>query len=142
MNSRSRAGIALSVPSAVLLSLILAAHTVAAALSQVSVGSWTHGGRPVADPVSFDSHAPRSSERIPALMYHRIACAPDWTKGPHRWVCPERFDATLALLKKNGWDTMTARQVSWRLKHGPTFPDKTFIIVTDDGKWGRPSAFC
>src|SRR5688572_3827225 len=73
-----------------------------------------------------------STERIPALMYHRILCAPDWTRGPHRWVCPEVFDATLRLLKDNGWDTMTARQVSLRLKLGLSFPPKTFVIVIDD----------
>jgi peptidoglycan/xylan/chitin deacetylase (PgdA/CDA1 family) len=79
-------------------------------------------------------HRPRH-EKIPVLMYHRIACAPDGHRAPSRWVCPERFDATLALLKESGWDTMTAREVSRRLKRRLPIPDKTFVIVIDDGRY-------
>lgn len=136
MTRRLSARTALSLPTAVILSLVL----VFAGQAMATTGSSTTSSSALrAEPwgggvVTGAELASAARERIPALMYHRIACAPPDTKGPHRWVCPEVFDATLRRLKENGWDTMTARQVSWRLKRGLRFPDKTFVIVIDDGK--------
>ena len=74
-----------------------------------------------------------SSQRVPALMYHRITCADSDTRLPHLWVCPGRLDKTLRLLKEHGWDTMTAERVASLLKSGGRIPAKTFVIILDDG---------
>lgn len=70
---------------------------------------------------------------VPALMYHRINCTPPGAPYPELWVCPQRFDDTLRLLKSNGWTTITANRLSYRMKRGLVVPHKTFVITIDDG---------
>lgn len=89
------------------------------------------GAAAAADPQpTLATHA---RDRIPVLMYHRITCPPPDARFPSLWVCPRRFDRTMAALKAAGWDTLTATQVANRLRIDYPIPDKTFVIVIDDG---------
>ena len=89
------------------------------------------GAAAAADPPpTLATHA---RERIPVLMYHRITCPPPDARNPSLWVCPWRFERTMAALKAAGWDTLTATQAANRLRVDYQIPDKTFVIVIDDG---------
>lgn len=113
-------------------SLPRASRTVSLAYLLVAVGA--SGMSLAASPAP--AAATHASERVPVLMYHQIRCATSETRLPHLWVCPAVFDATMAKLKANGWDTLTARQVANRLRLDIPIPAKTFVIVIDDGDRG------
>lgn len=73
--------------------------------------------------------------RVPVLMYHYVEC---WQHGDpwrKRWlyVCPEAFDAQMALLAARGWQTVTAPKLAAALRSGTCLPRKTFVVTLDDG---------
>jgi peptidoglycan/xylan/chitin deacetylase (PgdA/CDA1 family) len=72
--------------------------------------------------------------RVPVLMYHHITCWPGepWNNAG-LYVCPEAFDAQMARLKANGWQTVTTAQLAEALYSGTCLPPKTFVVTFDDG---------
>lgn len=62
---------------------------------------------------------------VPVLAYHRISCAPSGVPYPRLWVCPDRFDATLAPLKRDGWHSMRASEYSSLVEFGRPVPAKS-----------------
>lgn len=74
-----------------------------------------------------------TTARVPVLMYHRISCAERGALLPSLWVCPSRFDRHLRALREAGWRTITARRLMRHLKQGDAVPERTLVIVIDDG---------
>lgn len=78
--------------------------------------------------------APVTSYHVPILLYHVIAPISEAGDDlPHLVVDPALFDAQLALLKANGWHTITSVQFSADLYAKVAIPAKTFMITIDDG---------
>jgi peptidoglycan/xylan/chitin deacetylase (PgdA/CDA1 family) len=75
---------------------------------------------------------PGSVSRIPVLMYHEIADAADATS--YLAVPPAAFADQLALLRDEGWRTISAGALSAMLAAGNTvLPERTVVISFDDG---------
>ncbi len=78
---------------------------------------------------------PEWSLHVPILTYHVIA---PWSVAsaysePGLDVDPTAFDAQLALLKGNGWHSITVDRLYRDLAAKKPPPHKTFVITIDDG---------
>lgn len=70
-----------------------------------------------------------SFREIPVLLYHRVG----YTKG-YLTVSPERFDADLAELSRNGYSAIGLGQFEQYLVDGDVeLPEKPVLITFDDG---------
>ena len=77
----------------------------------------------------------RRSVRVPVLTYHRVKryTALGQSALPDLVVEPERFEATIALLKRKGFTSLTSRQLYDALFAGKPLPPKPILITVDDG---------
>jgi peptidoglycan/xylan/chitin deacetylase (PgdA/CDA1 family) len=71
-------------------------------------------------------------ERIPVLMYHRIADAGPAGLAPYR-VSSEMFRAQMAWLRRNGYHTIVSEELAWFLDNRHLFVGRPVLISFDDG---------
>ncbi len=73
--------------------------------------------------------------RVPILMYHHIEQAPPYANAIRRdlSVSPEDFEAQLAYLRREGYETITLNDLALHLTMGMTLPAKPIILTFDDG---------
>lgn len=71
-------------------------------------------------------------ERIPILMYHRIA-----TDGPAELaryrVSQEAFREQMLWLRRNGYHAINSEQLAWRMANNDQFVGRPVLITFDDG---------
>ncbi len=73
--------------------------------------------------------------RVPILMYHHVKDrAPGVGSVVLRYsVAPSAFDAQMAWLHDNGYESVTFQQLTDHIEHGTPLPEKPIIISLDDG---------
>ena len=71
------------------------------------------------------------SAPVPILMYHEIA--PRSETGSRLAVSPEAFAAQLAYLDGEGYQTVTAAELSAVFAGGSQLPDEAVVLTFDDG---------
>ncbi|HVP03110.1 MAG TPA: polysaccharide deacetylase family protein [Solirubrobacteraceae bacterium] len=70
---------------------------------------------------------------VPILMYHVVTAPPPGTAYPELWTPRETFKATVALLRRKGYQGVTLGQ-AWRAWHGgPGLPRQPVVFSFDDG---------
>lgn len=69
------------------------------------------------------------NNRIPILMYHRIATVP----GERNSLPPEKFEEQLDYLKKHGYNTITLNDLYNHYSLQAPLPPKPVILTFDDG---------
>jgi peptidoglycan/xylan/chitin deacetylase (PgdA/CDA1 family)/GT2 family glycosyltransferase len=94
----------------------------------------------VARQVVWDGAVARRSElrrsattnRLPILMYHRIA-----EDGPSDLACfrvsPQRFEAQLRLLRRHGYHPISSAELRWFIGARHPMPGRPVLITFDDG---------
>lgn len=77
----------------------------------------------------------RDSLRVPIILYHHIRPITDVldSMGKALSVTPERFGEHLAVLKKNGFTTITLEDFADAIEKKKQLPPKPIIITLDDG---------
>ncbi|MSX01574.1 MAG: polysaccharide deacetylase family protein [Actinobacteria bacterium] len=70
---------------------------------------------------------------VPILMYHVIKAPSAGTPMAELWTPAETFKATIALLKKDGYQGVTLNQVWKAWNGGPGLPPKPVVVSFDDG---------
>ncbi len=70
---------------------------------------------------------------VPILMYHVIKAPAPGTPQAELWVPASTFKATIAALKKLGYQGVTMEQVHRAWSGGPGLPDKPVVVSFDDG---------
>lgn len=72
---------------------------------------------------------------VPILMYHYVSTPPDGADPIRRdlSVTPDQFEAQLAFLRRNGYQTITMKDLTYALAGHTTLADKPIIISFDDG---------
>ncbi|MBU6337323.1 MAG: polysaccharide deacetylase family protein [Acidobacteria bacterium] len=70
---------------------------------------------------------------VPILMYHVIKAPAPGTPQAELWVPAPTFKATIAALKKLGYQGVTMEQVHRAWSGGPGLPDKPVVVSFDDG---------
>lgn len=71
----------------------------------------------------------RMAKEIPILMYHRI----DHIPGDRITLPPDKFDAQMAYLHKNGYTAITWASLRNHLTTGEQLPPKPVLLTFDDG---------
>lgn len=73
--------------------------------------------------------------RVPILMYHRVddMLIPGDSFSPGLTVAVPKFDAEMAYLKNNGYQTVGLTELYQALYENKPLPPKTVIITFDDG---------
>ena len=68
-------------------------------------------------------------------MYHYLSDPPPGADAIRRdlSVSPAQFDAQLAWLRDNGFQTITMKELSYALSQGDELPPKPIVISFDDG---------
>ncbi len=98
--------------------------------------------RPTATPTDTPTPTPQPTPigdglnlTVPILMYHYVSTPPDGADAIRRdlSVTPEQFEAQLAYLRQNGYQTITMRDLIFALSGHTTLPDKPIILTFDDG---------
>lgn len=79
--------------------------------------------------------APPQQMRVPILMYHHVADAPPGADAVRRdlSVSPAAFDAQMAYLKANGYQTISLADLADCLTRGRVLPPKAVVLTFDDG---------
>jgi len=72
---------------------------------------------------------------VPILMYHYVSIPPNGSDAIRRdlSVTPDQFEAQLAYLRQNEYQTITMEDLTYALSGHSTLPDKPIIITFDDG---------
>lgn len=75
---------------------------------------------------------PAEDQRLPILMYHRVA--PDGSPLRRRWrVSPETFDEQMRTLRRLGFDTITLREWQRAVEAHHALPGRPVLLTFDDG---------
>ncbi|MCW5940159.1 MAG: polysaccharide deacetylase family protein [Fimbriimonadaceae bacterium] len=69
------------------------------------------------------------SERVPVLMYHRIACRPPGTTVPMHYVAPKRFENHVKVMGRLGFESTTLIRAFQEIDK----PGKRVVFTFDDG---------
>ncbi|GIK43281.1 MAG: hypothetical protein BroJett011_71140 [Chloroflexota bacterium] len=97
---------------------------------------------PSATPTSTDTPTPEPTPtakgltlRVPILMYHYLSVPPAGADVIRRdlSVTPDQFEAQLAYLRQEGYETISLEQLSLALSEKTTLPPKPIILTFDDG---------
>ncbi|GEM_PF-305761 len=77
----------------------------------------------------------RRSVDLPILMYHYISVPPPDADQYRRdlSVTPENFEAHLAWLRSQGYQSITLRELVFHLTAGWPLPEKSVVLTFDDG---------
>ena len=78
-----------------------------------------------------DAMASEVATRIPVLMYHRIADDGPEALAPYR-TSPADFDAQLRLLRRHGYYTLSAADLTTHLRLRRPVPGRPVVITFDD----------
>ncbi|MEW5958094.1 MAG: polysaccharide deacetylase family protein [Chloroflexota bacterium] len=72
---------------------------------------------------------------VPILMYHYVSTPPEGADAVRRdlSVTPDQFEAHLAFLRQNGYQTVTLRDLTLALSGHVALPDRPIILTFDDG---------
>lgn len=73
--------------------------------------------------------------RVPILMYHYLSVPPAGADVIRRdlSVTPDQFEAQLAYLRQEGYETISLEQLAYALTEKADLPPKPIIITFDDG---------
>ncbi len=77
-------------------------------------------------------HRSTNTDRVPILMYHRIAedGPPDLARFR---VPPAHFEAQLRLLRRHGYYPISSAKLGWFIAAGHPLPGRPVLITFDDG---------
>ena len=102
----------------------------------VSVGA--HEKRKTSLPQKTGYNA-RGVYRIPAMMYHEFVTKEDLDSGvlfDEYAIWKDEFEGDLQWLRKNGYTTITSKQLIDFLEGKGSLPPKPILLTIDDGKYG------
>ena len=68
-------------------------------------------------------------DRVPILMYHRIASVP----GDRNALPEEKFEEQMRYLEENGFHSITVEELQAHFLHGKRLPKKPVVLTFDDG---------
>lgn len=68
-------------------------------------------------------------DRVPILMYHRIASVP----GDRNALPVEKFEEQMRYLEENGFHSITMEELQAHFLHGKRLPKKPVVLTFDDG---------
>ncbi len=68
-------------------------------------------------------------DRVPILMYHRIASVP----GDRNALPEEKFEEQMRYLEENGFHSITVDELQAHFLHGKRLPKKPVVLTFDDG---------
>ena len=68
-------------------------------------------------------------DRVPILMYHRIASVP----GDRNALPGEKFEEQMRYLEENGFHSITVEELQAHFLHGKRLPKKPVVLTFDDG---------
>jgi hypothetical protein len=83
-------------------------------------------------PLTLPARLPQRELRVPILMYHRINAAPPASQR-RLTVHPADFARQMGWLKRNGYRTITQRELYDALVLGRRLGPKPILITFDDG---------
>ncbi|GAB4448074.1 MAG: hypothetical protein Kow0031_30610 [Anaerolineae bacterium] len=118
-----------------------ATPTVGPTATNTLVPTWTPSLTPI--PTETFTPTPPPTPRnsggysagVPILMYHYLSDPPPGADAIRRdlSVSPAQFEAQLAYLKEQGYQTISMQQLSYALSQGRPLPPKPIILTFDDG---------
>lgn len=110
-------------------------YAVVAAFAAAPAEAAFEGSRLPLPPRPAVVRATVASVHVPVLMYHHISEVPRDATEMRRdlTVTPAAFRAQLALLRANGYTTVTADDVWSALYDGATLPPRPVVLTFDDG---------
>lgn len=96
-------------------------------------------GRTVQSLVTAQNTNPKDVFGVPVMMYHEFVTPEDLENGvafDEYAIYYEAFERDLKWLRKNGYTTITTRELAQYLQGEGEMPKKPVIITIDDGKLG------
>jgi peptidoglycan/xylan/chitin deacetylase (PgdA/CDA1 family) len=84
---------------------------------------------------SAEVEAPKKEEvKLPVAMYHHLL------EDPTRWndyvISPKQFEEDLQFIQKQGYETVSAKQILDFVQNNTPLPEKPILITFDDGFQG------
>lgn len=84
-------------------------------------------------PRSSAGHRPETVF-VPILMYHHIQDLSKVSRAKQRWtISPEKFQAQLEWIAREGFHPLTMAQLNAHLRHGQPLPVRPIVLSFDDG---------
>ena len=93
------------------------------------------GAKRYAEEDEKDEELNEYTKKLPILMYHNIDT--DESKQDGETVTPEKFRADMLILKKNGYTTVTFKDIEDYVLYGKDIPESPVIIIFDDGYYSN-----
>lgn len=96
-------------------------------------------GRTTESEIAEENTNPKTVFGVPVLMYHEFVTQEDLDGGvafDEYAIYYDEFEHDLQWLQKNGYTTVTARELAQYLSGQGDMPEKPVILTIDDGKLG------
>ena len=115
----------------ILTKLIIFALAVVSTAGISAVSGSANSGNKLSSSICSESMAAPDSARVPVIMYHRVS--PERSHSGRYTITPCQLERDFEYLKKNGYNTITVKDLVKYVNKGRELPENPIILTFDDG---------